>query len=299
MTQMNKNNSDKKNLFAGYYLVAFFDLLGQQKELREMQTLPTPDDDAAVNNFAARVKQTYGAVKGMRSSFRGFFKSFTQSNIDEYQLDPAQRAIFEQCKSNDIKIQQFSDCIAIFLPLRDDINKMPMRGVFGVLAAAATTSLSCLAYGQPVRGGIDIGVALEIDEDEIYGPALSRAYSLESSVAQYPRVVVGEELFKYLKVHANQEETTIFSKISKESAKSCLKLLAMDDDGYPFIDFLGEYFKESMDETYNLEIIEKAYDFVLSESEKYQKQRNPKLAFKYTLLRNYFENRMEIWSENN
>ncbi|SEA84124.1 hypothetical protein SAMN05660420_03373 [Desulfuromusa kysingii] len=264
-----------------------------------MKSLPSPEIDEDVTRFTDRVMQTYGAVKSMRSSFRTFFESFSKSNIDEYQLNPAQRALFEQCKSNDVKIQQFSDCIAIFLPLRDDINKLPMRGVFGVLAAAATTFLSCLAYGQPIRGGIDIGVALEIDQNEIYGPALSRAYSLESSVAQYPRVVIGDELFKYLKLHANQEEKTIFSKISKESARSCLELLSIDDDGYPYIDYLGKSFKEDMAATDSVEIIIKAYDFVLSESKKHQSEKNPKLAFKYTPLRSYFENRMGIWNENN
>jgi hypothetical protein len=291
---VNEKNDENKELFAGYYLVAFFDLLGQQEELRQMHSLPNLAVETEVEKFSARVKQTYGAVKGMRTSFRSFFNSFTKSQVDTFQLDPAQRLIFEQCKSNDIKIQQFSDCIAIFMPLRDDINKLPMRGVFGVLAAAATTFLSCLAYGQPVRGGIDVGLAIEIDNDEIYGPALSRAYNLESSVAQYPRVVIGEELIKYLNAHCNQEEKDIFSKISKESANACLKLLAIDDDGYPFIDYLGEYFKESMDETYNLEIIEKAYGFVMTESEKHKAQKNPKLAFKYTLLRNYFEERRTI-----
>jgi hypothetical protein len=292
---MIEKSDNSKEPFAGYYLVAFFDLLGQQAELRQMHTLPNPADPTEVNEFTNRIKQTYGAVKGMRTSFRGFFNSYMKSYADTYPLDPAQRHIFDQCKSNDIKIQQFSDCIAIFMPLRDDINKLPMKGVFGVLAASATTFLSCMAYGQPIRGGIDIGLALEIDDDEVYGPALSRAYNLESTVAQYPRVVIGEELIKYLNLHCNQEEKDIFTTISKASAKACLKLLATDDDGNPFIDYLGEYFKESMDETYNLEIITKAYQHVISESEKHKKQKNPKVAFKYTLLRNYFDVRMPIW----
>ncbi|PLX96052.1 MAG: hypothetical protein C0621_02610 [Desulfuromonas sp.] len=294
---MEEKVCENDELLAGYYLVAFFDLLGQQKELREIKSLPNPEDDIAVKIFTDRVKQTYGAVKNMRSYFRDFFDSFIESNAEKYQLDPAQRAIFEQCKSNKIKIQQFSDCIAIFLPLRDDINKLPTRGILGVLAAAATTSLRCLAHGHPIRGGIDIGVALEIDQDEIYGPALSRAYNLENSVAQYPRVVIGEELFKYLRLHANQVETDFFSKISKETAKSCLSLLALDDDGYPFIDFLGEDFKKSMEDFFRSGVIDRAYDFVLSESKKHQEERNPKLAFKYTLLRNYFEDRMENWTK--
>ena len=67
---MNNESDDSKELFAGHYLVAFFDLLGQQAELREMHALPNPENEDEVNNFTQRVKQTYGAVKGMRSSFK-------------------------------------------------------------------------------------------------------------------------------------------------------------------------------------------------------------------------------------
>jgi hypothetical protein len=35
----------------------------------------------------------------------------------------------------------------------------------------------------------------------------------------------------------------------------------------------------------------------VTESEKHKAKKNPKLAFKYTLLRNYFEERMPIWNE--
>jgi hypothetical protein len=178
------------------------------------------------------------------------------------------------------------------MPLRDDINKLPMRGVFGVLAAAAVTFIGCLAHGQPIRGGIDIGIALEIENGEIYGPALSRAYNLESTVAQYPRVVIGEELFKYLNLSCNQEESDLFKSISKRTAKACLELLAIDDDGNPFIDYLGESLKESLGNVYDEELVSQAYNHVVSESLKHKTEKNPKLAFKYTLLRNYFEERL-------
>lgn len=285
---MNVINNKSKDL----YLVAFFDLLGQQEELRQMHALSNPENADEVEKFYQRIKKTYGAVKGMRSFFRGFFNGFTKRSIDISQLDHQQKRLFEQCKNNEIKIQQFSDCIAIFMPLRNDINKLPMRGVFGVLAAAATTFIHCLACGQPIRGGIDIGFAIEIDNEEIYGPALSRAYNLESSVAQYPRIVIGDELIKYLNLSCNQEDKDIFSTISKTSAKACLELLAIDDDGNPFIDYLGESLKKSFGEFYDNSLVSKAYKHVISESEKHKKEKNPKLAFKYTLLRNYFEERL-------
>jgi hypothetical protein len=55
-----------------------------------------------------------------------------------------------------------------------------------------------MSQGWPIRGGIELGLAMDIDNDDIYGPALARAYTLESKVAQYPRIVIGEELILYL-----------------------------------------------------------------------------------------------------
>jgi hypothetical protein len=44
---------------------------------------------------------------------------------------------------------------------------------------------------------------------EIYGTALERAYDLESEVAKYPRIVIGDELSKYLNsVLAEFEKST-------------------------------------------------------------------------------------------
>lgn len=58
--------------------------------------------------------------------------------------------------------------------------------------------LASLASKHPMRGGIDVGLATEIGPEEIYGTALERGYLLERDVARYPRIVIGDELWKYL-----------------------------------------------------------------------------------------------------
>jgi len=51
-----------------------------------------------------------------------------------------------------------------------------------------------------LRGGIDVGLATEIGPGEIYGTALERAYVLKSKEAEYQRIVIGDELCRYLNV---------------------------------------------------------------------------------------------------
>src|SRR5207244_7206404 len=81
--------------------------------------------------------------------------------------------------------------------------------VFSALSAACVVMLTALANKHPLRGGIDVGLAAEIGPGEIYGTALERAYLLEDRVAKYPRLVIGDELWRYLNVAlANFERQT-------------------------------------------------------------------------------------------
>ena len=53
-------------------------------------------------------------------------------------------------------------------------------------------------WGIPVRGGIDIGVGVDLYPNEVYGPVAASAYKLESEVADYPRIVIGSGLLDYV-----------------------------------------------------------------------------------------------------
>ena len=91
-----------------------------------------------------------------------------------------------------------------------------MSGVYSALTSAASSFLTMLAQGQAIRGGIDVGIAVELSEQEIYGSALSRAYELESNTAHYPRIVLWEELVKYIQYQRALPEVDIFATMNKE-----------------------------------------------------------------------------------
>jgi len=74
-------------------------------------------------------------------------------------------------------------------------------------------------------------------------------------------------------------------------------MIAIDEDGFPFIDYLGEGFKKYIGKNIEFLHIKRAYDFVTQEWAKWQKERNSKLAFRFMLLRDYFENRLHIWKD--
>jgi hypothetical protein len=289
---------DGRELNVEWYLVVFVDVLGQRHLLRQMRGLPEKTDQEQMAEFVILLKKTVGTVKALREYFERFFEGYNRQHFDLKDLNLEQKRLFEQSYSNPLKLYMFSDFIIVFLSLRDDINKVPMRGVYAALASAASTFLTMLASKRIIRGGIDIGVGTELSDKEIYGAALSRAYELESKMAQYPRIIIGDELINYIHWHQSKSEGNVFDAMNKIMADLVISLIAIDDDGFPFLDYLGKGFKQNIaKKSVKPEIIKKAYDFILEESVRCQDSRDSKLAFRYTLLRNYFDHRMSLWQD--
>jgi hypothetical protein len=92
-----------------------------------------------------------------------------------------------------------SDSFIISVPLEEQRQHSytAARGVFAALHGIAGIALIALAEGSPLRGGIDVGLAINLRSDESYGPVLRSAYRLESR-ADYPRVLIGLSLIEYL-----------------------------------------------------------------------------------------------------
>jgi hypothetical protein len=296
---MVKRKKKNNNLTLGYYVIAFIDLLGQQEFLRNLTSLPGSTSPQELEKIKKDLKNTYGAVKGMRKFFSDSFEAFSRrptKDLSEFTVQ--QRKEYNSLNNNPIKIQTFSDSVVIFMPLTTTATaKLPIRGIWGIFGAAATTFMCCLAAGHPIRGAIDVGIGMDITKNEIYGPALSRAYTLESRIAKYPRIVIGNELINYLKQLNNQTQTDLTSQTSKQIAGYCLNCLEKDDDGYPILDYLGENYRQCFGDVIDANVVNKAYNQVLNFCEKFQRTNNSKLAFRYTLLRNYFENRLPLWKD--
>jgi hypothetical protein len=284
----------------GYYAVAFFDLLGQQDELRSLTELPDPNNKQAMDKARSTLRRTYGAVKEMREHFSNVFNAYARSRtgMDLTGLNESQRAEFISWTNDPIQFRGFSDSLVVYMPLRiHEAAKLPARGLFGILSAAAITFTTSLAAGHPIRGGIDIGIGVEHGDREIYGPVLSRAYTLESRVADYPRIVVGEEMMRYLHLLVSQAQESNLAKVSAKTAQSCLDCMATDNDGHVFVDHMGKYFHDQIAGKVDGAVIQMAYDKVVEFGETHKKAKNSKLAFRYALLRDYFEDRLPIWQD--
>ena len=208
----------------------------------------------------------------------------------EYQqkLPPEQYDIYVKMKQTKIKRQRWSDGLVFFACLGDPDINCHVSEVFYILALSATMCFLGLAKKQPLRGAVDIAWELELHEGELYGAAVAKAYELESSVAQYPRIVIGERIIHYLKSHLRSKDQDIFSQCDHNFAKMCLNMIMQDNDGNFIVDYLGDSFKEYISKDAHLGIHKEAINFVQNEYEKYRRIRENKLAFRYSNLLSYF-----------
>ncbi len=287
---MNTQNSGA--LIFGHYLVAFVDLLGQRERLRRLSALPSEAGGPEYAEFVQVVKDTVGAVHDLQNTAYEFFSSFTK-NEKSVQLNVLPD--LGKLSNAEIKFQHFSDGLVIYIPLRTDEDYSPLRGVYGALAACGVLCLLGLAKKRPVRIGISIGIAAELHENELYGKAIADAYELESYVAQYPRVVLSEEVVTYLDsyAHAKCTKSDLECQITAKTAEASLNMLARDFDGRAIVNYLGECFRNHLMDGVDDMVYIHAKSFIDEQLKRHQLAQNSKLAFRYTMLHGYFVEHLE------
>lgn len=280
---------DKESLTIGYYLVALIDILGQKEKLRGLARLPSTAEEQT--KFIGILKETYGTVEAFRNTFDTFFRAFlggAQGPLPE--MPSPMRQQFMSLRTMSVSTQEFADTVILYTSLRNDTTKTPINGIYAALLACGTSYLAMLAGRDACRGGIDIGVGFEPREGEIYGQALISAYDLERIVAQYPRIVIGQTLVRFLREKAQASGNDLISQYTRKLALQCLGLIGEDRDGHPFLDVLGEAYRQAVGEhAPHAKIVRDAYAFVIEEGQRVQTAGDTKLAGRYGLLRQYFE----------
>jgi hypothetical protein len=101
-----------------YYLVAFFDVLGQRERLRELRGLPRTRDE--YSNSAEILRATVGSVLNLRDYFRRYFESVMQS-VDS--LPPESRKKIKQ----GVQYHGFSDSFVVSVALRNEDEQLTRR----------------------------------------------------------------------------------------------------------------------------------------------------------------------------
>lgn len=90
-----------------------------------------------------------------------------------------------------IAVSFFSDCIAMSADASDILATQMILDLICKLSIRIWSE-----HRLTLRGGITVGALHHVDGGQIFGPAMVKAYDLESAEAVYPRVLMDESCYK-------------------------------------------------------------------------------------------------------
>ncbi len=271
------------------------DLLGQRQAIRQLGAIPLSEDNRP--ELVGKLKASLGALTLFRDAVLPFVdKLINHEPATGFQnLSPDQKKIYWSLRTSRLKTWTFSDTVVAYAPIVNAEATPAVRDLYSIFVTCATTMLLLLSAGMPVRGAIEMGVALEPRDGEIYGPAFVDAYDLHEVVAGYPRVVVGDKLGRHLHQLLEYPGDGDVPSLIRENARLCASIVKQDQDGMLFVDYLGTGFREIIGGSHYDDLVKKAREFVDTEHEGQIKARDWKLAGRYACLRQYFDARASEW----
>ena len=180
----------------GLYVVGVFDVLGQKRSLYQLPGARTPGgfQNEEVRDY---LKGTVGRVLRVRSLFSKHFGQAVRT-VKRIAREHGATALQDRMLSPSIRHWGMSDSYVVAIPPPDSQQFSTVSrliDVYRMLDVSAAVWLHAMSGGLPIRGGIELGFAIDVGDREVYGHALAEAVRLESKVAQYPRVVVGKNCY--------------------------------------------------------------------------------------------------------
>lgn len=273
------------------YVVIYLDILGQVDALKTFPTVLRKNAD--LNSLLKSFSETYGKAHKLRSDIKNYYGKFWDQIPKYDNLPIQQRETIDRMKGNEIKFQPLSDAIVVYNKLNNFMEEMySIMPIYIMLGGSIMNLLSAFSNKIAIRGGIEIGIAADWEDFGIYGSALYNAIDLEENIANYPRIVLGDEIINCLEHWADNQKEEPLCRLNKKIADRCLSIIGEDGDGRPFIDFRSENVPPFFENMYPIEnfclLSVKEEEFVKCEYERFKKERNSKLTWRYKLLLDYF-----------
>ena len=264
----------EKKEHIGFYVCSLIDILGQKEKLMKL-------NDISLDESISIFQQTYGNVNK--------FREYTNDSISFVNQIKSKHNFKNSFTSNLIEMKSFSDLITSYVLLGNNEHKLQFQGIYFLLLSNCEVFLKMLAYGIALRGGIDLGMAIKNDENELYGSALLNPYIIESKVTKSIRIVIGQTLYNYIQeTSSNEYLNDKLLDLNIRYAQLCKKLIKQDTDGEYILDYLSDEFKEMKSFT---SYYEKAKQFLDTEYNNLRKKQEFDVAKKYQQAIKYFESK--------
>jgi hypothetical protein len=284
----------KHNFSTNHYMVAYIDILGQSNLILEHSIYPPSDIDRERINKA--LSETSEYILYLREIFKNHFSNFRRLKDALSGLTENQKKEVQRLGTFSTLVNGMSDSFIITVPLESKTEYyVPINNIFGTLQGICLVYGIAMANGKPVRGGIDVGWGTHLNDSEVYGSALVKAYKLETEKAKYPRILIGESLWNFINHVENQKPKTLAGKRARVIAGKCKRLIIKDGNKNYMLDVLNNEDVKKSNIGLSSEIVDKGYRFIITYQRKCKKKNDIKLFERYSLLRNYYENKLSAW----
>jgi len=173
-----------------------------------------------------------------------------------------------------------------------------LSAVRDMLISVGGTLLMTLAMDASFRAAIELGIGTDLENGDLYGPIRAEVYELEKARADYPRIIIGDRFFEYLKSFSEGRpqipcRTERELRGSKDMAAMCMKMIAADpNDGSRILDYLGSEFREKTMCDCQNEGCREARVYIEKEFQDQTASGHDKVAEKFRKLRKYFDSRI-------
>lgn len=283
------------------YVVCLIDVLGTGERLRKWGRRDRNDSRTLGLIFDA-----IGPVLRVHGEFAKYLRTCEDGQTGKALaevLPPDEIERYTLCTHWRPQTQWFGDTFVFYAPLynaRGDQSTVP---VAYFLMASCVAMLDSLANGYAVRGALCVGEGLELGEHNFFGPPFEEAHRLESTVAEYPRVVVSSRTVDFIERVQRDGADDIIGQKMRGLARPCSALIDRDNDDQYVVDFLG---RGVHDPTEGEELrqltngVRAAFKYVSSEWRRFQEaekgsNEREKLAPRYERLREFMAARLPIW----
>jgi hypothetical protein len=164
----------------------------------------------------------------------------------------------------DLIFSNFSDLAVRAIPIRSRPEFDGPQGLlFWELLDLAYIQANLIERNVFVRGAVTVG-ELYGHDGIVFGPALIRAYELESTVALYPRIIIDSRVFDRL-----DDTIELRSAGSGDAKLELSKVLAKDSDNVWFVDYLAAKQAELQDDSAFLAFIRRHKAVVVETSSRF------------------------------
>src|SRR6478735_328389 len=274
-----------------FWVVAFVDLLGQKEAFLKADFFPEDGDEEAEARLMNALEDSIGVIDRLHSMLDGFARGHVEARRTSPGLEGLSKeaqAYVRDTTANEVHELRLSDGVVLAASLKPRPGHSPINAIWRIFAAVGTLSLLQLVHGKPLRGGIDVGTGV-LAKGQVFGPALVKAYQLESDAAKWPRILVGPTLQRYLVSVANAPGQDIPTVAGRKLAHDLMAMFWECEDKFTMLDIAGREFDALAPRFPTANAIGAATRFAKESRTRFRNENNEKLAERYDLLVKYFE----------